>query len=282
MVNSFQLKGSPVKKVDEIDGYGNPICVVTYSSGLTENSTPLHGRCADFSDDEIQAVVDRSNKKPYPMSNKDNLDYAYQNISEASIVDQCYGILIDAKIIECSGALTQGAASTFDEARLTELKSDFGDNWIIEAITYYVFRNFKTYSLEFYAASALYEFFVSKRPFRAGYIAAEMDWKFKHESSAILGQKNKKALQAAEAAKPIKAKAKRQQKLERVAKLWHHLKAKMGANAMRKDTNAAQAIHVEAAKHRYPELLIKETSEVIGPEAIRRLLSELRELDKVG
>ena len=56
----------------------------------------------------------------------------------------------------------------------------------------------------------------------------------------------------------------------------------MGANAMRKDTNAAQAIHVEAVKHRYPELLIKETSEVIGPEAIRRLLSELRELDKVG
>ena len=94
--------------------------------------------------------------------------------------------------------------------------------------------------------------------------------------------KNKKALQSAEAAKPIKTKAKRQQKLERIAKLWHHLKAKMGANAMRKDTNAAQAIHVEAAKHRYPELLIKETSEVIGPEAIRRLLSELRELDKVG
>ena len=30
MVKSFQLKGSPVKKVDEVDGAGNPICVVTY------------------------------------------------------------------------------------------------------------------------------------------------------------------------------------------------------------------------------------------------------------
>ena len=282
MVKSFQLKGSPVKKVDEIDGYGNPICVVTYSSGLTENSTPLHGRCADFSDDEIQAVVDRSNKKPYPMSNRDNLDYAYQNISEASIVDQCYGILIEAKIIECSGALTQGAASTFDEARLTELKSDFGDNWIIEAITYYVFRNFETYSLEFYAASALYEFFVLKRPFRAGYIAAEMDWKFKHESSAILGQKNEKALQAAEAAKPIKAEAKRQQKLERVAKLWHHLKAELGANAMRKDLNAALSIHLLIEKKRYPEFLIKKTGKVMEPDVIQRLLPKLRAQGKIG
>ena len=154
MVKLFQLKGSPVKKVDEIDSYGNPVCVVTYSSGLTENSITFDGPCADYSDDEIQAVVDRSNKKSYPMSNRDNLEYAYQNISEASIVDQCYGILIEAKIIECSGALTRVVASTFDEARLTKLKSDFGDNWIIEAIAFYAFRNFKMYSLEFYAASA--------------------------------------------------------------------------------------------------------------------------------
>ncbi|MEJ6769497.1 MAG: hypothetical protein QNK95_08320, partial [Paracoccaceae bacterium] len=75
-----------MKKVDEIDSYGNPVCVVTYSSGLTENRITFDGPCADYSDDEIQAVVDRSNKKPYPMSNRDNLDYAYQNISEASIV----------------------------------------------------------------------------------------------------------------------------------------------------------------------------------------------------
>ena len=57
MVKSFQSKGSPVKKVDTIDADGNPVCVVTYSSGLTENSIELDGRCADYCDTEIDAVV---------------------------------------------------------------------------------------------------------------------------------------------------------------------------------------------------------------------------------
>ena len=41
MLKSFQLEGSPMNKVDEVDSAGNPICVVTYSSGLTENSIVL-------------------------------------------------------------------------------------------------------------------------------------------------------------------------------------------------------------------------------------------------
>jgi hypothetical protein len=270
-----------VKKVDEVDGDGNRVCVVTYSSGLTENSITFDGRCADYSDAEIQAVVAGQEDRPLPMSNSDILDYSYQNISESDIVDQCYGLLIEAKIIERSGALTQGVASTFDEARLTKLKSEFGDNWIIEAVAFYVFRNFKTYSLEFYAASALYETYVLKRPFRAGYITAEMIWKFRHESFAILGQKNKKALQAADAAKPIKAKERKKQKLELVAKIWHQQKTELGANAMLKDTNAAQAIHINAEKHQYPELLIKKTGKIIGVDAIKRLLPKLRELGQI-
>ena len=271
-----------MKKVDEVDGDGNRVCVVTYSSGLTENSITFDGRCADYSDAEIQAVVAGQEDRPLPMSNSDILDYSYQNISESDIVDQCYGLLIEAKIIERSGALTQGVASTFDEARLTKLKSEFGDSWIIEAVASYVFRNFETYSLEFYAASALYEILVLKRPFRAGYIAAEMIWKFKHEGSAILGQKNKKALQAAEDAKPTKAKAKKIKKLERVAKLWHQLKSEQGANAMWRDVNAALWIHSIVEKNRYPEFLIKKTGKVIGPDAIQRLLPELREQGKIG
>jgi hypothetical protein len=271
-----------VKKVDEVDGDGNRVCVVTYSSGLTENSITFDGRCADYSDAEIQAVVAGQEDRPLPMSNSDILDYSYQNISESDIVDQCYGPLIEAKIIERSGALTQGVASTFDEARLTKLKSEFGDSWIIEAVASYVFRNFETYSLEFYAASALYEILVLKRPFRAGYIAAEMIWKFKHEGSAILGQKNKKALQAAEDAKPVKAQTRRHKKLVLVTKLWHQEKIELGAEVMRKDTNAAQAIHFNATKHRYPELLVKTTGKVLGPDAIRRLLPELRTQGKIG
>ena len=51
---------------------------------------------------------------------------------------------------------------------------------------------------------------------------------------------------------------------------------------MRKDTNAAQAIHFNASKHRYPELLIKKTGEVLGPDAIRRMLPILRTQGKIG
>ena len=51
---------------------------------------------------------------------------------------------------------------------------------------------------------------------------------------------------------------------------------------MRKDTNAAQAIHSNASKHRYPELLIKKTGEALGPDAIRSLLPTLRTQGKIG
>ena len=57
MVKSFQSKGSPVKKVDTIDTDGNPVCVVTYRSGLTENSAVFDGPCSDYSDEEIEEVV---------------------------------------------------------------------------------------------------------------------------------------------------------------------------------------------------------------------------------
>ena len=68
MAKSFQSKGSLMKKVDTVDADGIPVCVVTYSSGLTENSITFEGRCVDFSDDEIQEVVDGLGDKPYPLS----------------------------------------------------------------------------------------------------------------------------------------------------------------------------------------------------------------------
>ena len=271
-----------MKKVDEVDGAGNRVCVVTYSSGLTENSITFDGRCADYSDAEIQAVVAGQEDRPLPMPNSDVLDYYFQNIAQTETPDFCKKILVEAKVLKSSGVLTQKVKSTFDKTHLAKLESDLGNNWIIEAVAFYVFRNFKTYSLEFYAASALYETYVLRRPFRAGYITAEMIWKFKHEDSAILGQKNKKALQAAEDAKPIKAQTRRHKKLVLVTKLWHQEKIKLGAEVMRKDTNAAQAIHFNATKHRYPELLVKTTGKVLGPDAIRRLLPELRKQGKIG
>ena len=271
-----------MNKVDEVDSAGNPICVVTYSSGLTENSIALDGRCAGYSDDEIWKVVDGQEDRPLPMPSMDVLDYYFQNVAQADTPDFCKAVLIEAEVLEGSGSLTGEVLSTFDKELLVKFKTEAGNNWIIAAVAFYVFRNFQTYSLEFYAASALYETYVLKRPFRAGYITAEMIWKFKHETSVILGQKNKKALKAAEDAKPIKAALKKEHKLNRITKIWHQQSVELGNNAMRKDANAAQAIYVKAVKDRYPELLIKRSGKVIGPDAIKRFLLELRELGKIG
>ena len=271
-----------MKKSDDVDSAGNPICVVTYSSGLTENSIAFDGRCADYSDDEIRAVLDGQEYRPLPMPSSDLLDYYFQDLAEADTPDFCKAVLVEAEVLEGSGSLTGVVESTFDKVHLDKFKTEAGNNWIIAAVAFYVFRNFQTYSLEFYAASALYETYVLKRPFRAGYITAEMIWNFKHETSALLGQKNKKALQAAEDAKPIKAEKKREKRLELIIKLWHQLKSERGANAMRRDVNAALWIHSIVEKNRYPEFLIKKTGKVIEPDAIQRLLPELREQGKIG
>ena len=61
-------------------------------------------------------------------------------------------------------------------------------------------------------------------------------------------KKNIGALQAAEEVKTAKAEARKKQKLELVAKLWHQLKTQGGAEAMHKDTNAARAIYMKAQK----------------------------------
>jgi len=271
-----------MKKVDTIDFEDKAICVVTYSSGLTENSIVFRGRCADFSEDEIQSVIDGHGDKPYSMSNRDIVDYYFSRATHASNLKLCETVLADAGVLESSGALKQDVESAFDEARLARIKSEFGENWIFEAAALYVFRNFDTYSLEFYAASSLYEYYILDSPFRAGYIASEMILKFNYEDSAIQGQKNKVALQAAEEAKPTKAKARKKQKLELVAKLWHQLNTELGANAMHKDTNAAHAIYAKAQEHNYPELQIKKSGQLIGPDSIKRLLPELREQGEIG
>ena len=74
----------------------------------------------------------------------------------------------------------------------------------------------------------------------------------------------------------------KKQKLELVAKLWHQPNTELGANAMHKDTNAAHAIYAKAQEHNYPELQIKKSGQLIGPDSIKRLLPELREQGEIG
>ena len=136
------------------------------------------------------------------MPSSDLLDYYFQDLAQTERPDFCKAVLVEARVFKGSDLLTQEAESTFDKACMDQFKTEARNNWVIAAAAFYVYKKFKTYSLEFYAASVLFETYVRKRPFRAGYPTAEMIWKFKHETSAILGQKNKKALEAAEDAKP--------------------------------------------------------------------------------
>ena len=271
-----------MKKVDTVDADGIPVCVVTYSSGLTENSAVFNGPCSYYSDEEIEKFVRGQGDKSHPWPNRDVSEYYFSRAKHTSNLKLCETVLADAGVLESSGALKQEVESVFDQARLARIKSEFGENWIVEAAALYVFENFDTYSREFYAASSLYEYYILDRPFRAGYIASEMILKFNYEDSAIQGQKNKVALQAAEEAKPTKAKARKKQKLELVAKLWHEQKAEHGAEAMRRDVNAALWIHSIIEKNRYSEFLIKKTGRVIEPDVIQRLLPELRLQGKIG
>ena len=94
-----------MNKVDEVDSAGNPICVVTYSSGLKENSIAFDGRCADYSDDEIRAVLDGQKYRPLPMPSSDLLDYYFQDLPEADTPGFCKAVLVEAEVLEGSGSL---------------------------------------------------------------------------------------------------------------------------------------------------------------------------------
>ena len=90
------------------------------------------------------------------MPNRVVVDYYFSTTLCASHLKRCETILAKAGVLDSSGASKQEVESSFDKARLSRMKSEFGENYIVEAAALYVFRNFKTYSLEFYAASALY------------------------------------------------------------------------------------------------------------------------------
>ncbi len=117
--------------------------------------------------------------------------------------------------------------------------------------------------------------------FNIGILVAQMWWKFQHEESAILGEKNASSLSAAEAAKKLAASERRIEKMECVSRLWHEAKQKFGGAEIRKDTNAAYAIKALAEEQLPDALKIKTSGKIVGADAIRRLLPELRSQGKI-
>ena len=100
------------------------------------------GRCVDYSDDEIRRVINGpGDDKPYPMPNRVVVDYYFSTTLCASHLKRCETILAKAGVLDSSGALKQEVESTFDKARLSRMKSEFGDNYIVEAAALYFFRN---------------------------------------------------------------------------------------------------------------------------------------------
>ena len=86
-----------MEKLDTVDANGNPVCIVTYRSGLTENGFMFDGRCANYSDDEIRRVINGpGNDKPYPMSNRDLVDCYFSKAFYASLLKLCETVLADA------------------------------------------------------------------------------------------------------------------------------------------------------------------------------------------
>lgn len=253
---------------------------VKIRSGLTENSVFLYGDIDKLSEEELLQKVKRALSSPL----RDTTEMHFLGVDLLS----ADGASLD--VLKRHGLLTKSYEPTKDVLEffaipefpyLETLKARYGQNWEVAAVSEYVLETYPPYSETFYAALVRYHYYISENDFLAGYLWAEMVWKFMHERSALAGEKNLSALAAAELAKPKKAASRRSAKLKCVSRLWWEARKELGARNMHKDTNAAQAIYALAEKERPSELLVKKTGAVIKPEAIRRLLSVLRNSGKI-
>ena len=82
-----------MKKVDTVDVDGIPVCVVTYSSGLTENSAVFNGPCSYYSDEEIEKFVRGQGDKSHPWPNRDVSEYYFSRAKHTSNLKLCETVL---------------------------------------------------------------------------------------------------------------------------------------------------------------------------------------------
>ncbi|GAA6206739.1 hypothetical protein NBRC116601_00320 [Cognatishimia sp. WU-CL00825] len=115
-----------------------------------------------------------------------------------------------------------------------------------------------------------------------GILLAQLWWRVDLGGVAERGQANSEALQKANSARKERSKVQSEDRNNVISQYWIEAMAEFGAETMRRDSNAAQAIYAIAMRKRPKELLIKATGEVIGVEAIRKRISALRKLNKVG
>jgi hypothetical protein len=142
------------------------------------------------------------------------------------------------------------------------------------------------YSQEWYYAKASHLYFkeveVPDVAMTIGILLSQMWWKLDQEVAALRGHENLDSLDRANKAKKLRMKEQASAKNTVIQAYWHKALAEHGAEIMRRDSNAAQAIFAMATEKRPRELQIRSTGKIIGAEAIRKRLVELRRRGKIG
>ena len=144
----------------------------------------------------------------------------------------------------------------------------------------------KEFSKEWYYAKVSHLYFsdveVADVAMTMGILLAQLWCRADLGDVAERGQANSAALQKANSARKEHFKAQSEDKNKVISEYWFEARAELGNEVMRRDSNAAQAIYAIAVRKRPKQLLIKATGEVIGVEAIRKRVSALRKLEKIG
>lgn len=144
----------------------------------------------------------------------------------------------------------------------------------------------KEFSKEWYYAKVSQLYFsdirVADVAMTIGILLSQLWWRADLGDVAERGHANSEALQKANFARKEQSKVQSEDRNNVISQYWFEAMAEFGAETMRRDSNAAQAIYAIATRKRPKELLVKSTGEVIGVEAIRKRISALRKLDTVG
>lgn len=144
----------------------------------------------------------------------------------------------------------------------------------------------KEFSVEWYYAKVAQLYFrdgdVPDVAMTIGILLAQLWWKVDLGDVTELGFASSEGLQKANSARKNSIKAQSEAKNRVLAEYFFEAAAEFGSETMRRDSNAALAIYEIALRKRPKELLIKSSGEIIGVDAIRKRISELRKLKIVG
>ena len=142
------------------------------------------------------------------------------------------------------------------------------------------------YTQEWYYAKVSHLYFkdgeIPNFAMTIGILLSQMWWKLEQEKAAMRGHKNSISLDRANRAKKLRMEEQTSAKNTVILSFWQKALAEHGSEVMRRDSNAAQAVYAMAFEKRPRELQLRSTGKIIGAEAIRKRIIELRREGKIG